>query len=95
MRPGPRRGVHQGEHVLAGQVRADLVGLYIDLPAAEFAKRLVALGVPDAFADGRLEATTSDLAGLIGRPARTFDEFLAAEADAVRQVWSTEVHTFE
>ncbi|WP_330275798.1 hypothetical protein OG205_09075 [Lentzea sp. NBC_00516] len=65
---------------------------YVDLPVDEFAKRLVALGVPEAFAGdvaslfadvagGRLEATTPDLAGLIGR--------------AVRQVWSTEVHTFE
>ncbi|MFJ5991504.1 NAD(P)H-binding protein [Lentzea sp. NPDC092896] len=79
---------------------------YVDLPAVEFAKRLVALGVPEAFAGdvatlfadvagGRLEGTTPDLAGLIGRPARTFDEFLAAEADAVRQVWADEVHTFE
>lgn len=78
---------------------------YVDLPASEFTKRLVALGVPESFAGdvatlfadvagGRLEATTPDLAGLIGRPARTFDEFLAREADAVRRVWSDEVHTF-
>jgi uncharacterized protein YbjT (DUF2867 family) len=72
---------------------------YVDLPASEFARRLAAAGLPRGFADdvatlfaqvagGRLAATTPDLPALIGRPARTFDEFLAAEGDAVRRVWS-------
>jgi hypothetical protein len=57
--------------------------------------------VPEEFA-GEVAALFADVAGgddagpgRVDRQADTFDEFLASEEDAVRRVWSTEVHTFE
>jgi len=75
---------------------------YVDLPAAEFARRLGALGLPAAFAEdvavlfenvasGTLEATTADVADLTGRPARAFDDFLRDNADTVRESWQAQV----
>jgi uncharacterized protein YbjT (DUF2867 family) len=75
---------------------------YVDLPAAEFARRLGALGLPPAFAEdvavlfenvasGTLEATTTDVANLTGRPARTFDDFLRDNAETVRRSWQAQV----
>jgi uncharacterized protein YbjT (DUF2867 family) len=72
---------------------------YVDLPAQAFADRLTALGLPAAFADdvaalfatvasGRLAPTTTAVPDLTGRPARTFDEYLRDNADAVRAAWS-------
>ncbi|GAB3447228.1 NmrA family NAD(P)-binding protein [Actinophytocola sediminis] len=72
---------------------------YVDLPAGAFATRLAALGLPADFADdvatlfaqasdGRLAATTTAVADLTGRPARTFDEFLRDNAETVRASWS-------
>ncbi|WP_027929065.1 SDR family oxidoreductase [Amycolatopsis thermoflava] len=61
---------------------------YVDLPPRQFADRLIAQGVPAGFAAdvaalyaevaaGALAATTTTVADFTGRPARTFDEFLA------------------
>ncbi|MFL6121975.1 NAD(P)H-binding protein [Actinophytocola sp.] len=73
---------------------------YVDLPAAAFATRLTALGLPDDFAEdvaalfaevaeGRLAPTTTAVADLTGHPARTFDEFLRDDAEVIRRSWST------
>lgn len=72
---------------------------YVDLPAHVFADRLVSAGLPEAFAmdvaalftevaDGKLAATTTAVADLTGRPARTFDDFLRDEAETVRASWA-------
>jgi NAD(P)H dehydrogenase (quinone) len=72
---------------------------YVDLPAQAFATRLTALGLPAAFAEdvaalfaevatGRLAPTTTAVADLTGRPARTFDEFLRDNAETIRASWS-------
>lgn len=68
---------------------------YVDLPAAEFAARLKAQGLPAQFADdvaalyeevatGVLAATTTGVRDLTGRDPRTFDEFLASNHAALR-----------
>ncbi|WP_036501249.1 SDR family oxidoreductase [Nocardia aobensis] len=68
---------------------------YVDLPVREFAQRLIAQGLPAAFADdvahlyrevaaGTLSETTSAVADLTGRPATTFAEFLDREREALR-----------
>jgi uncharacterized protein YbjT (DUF2867 family) len=60
---------------------------YVDLPADEFATRLVAQGLPSAFAAdvaglfaevarGTQAGTTGDVERLTGRPPRSFAEFL-------------------
>jgi NAD(P)H dehydrogenase (quinone) len=72
---------------------------YIDLPAQAFATRLIALGLPNDFADdvatlfaevadGRLAPTTTSVTDLTGRPARTFDDFLRDNAEVIRRSWS-------
>ena len=72
---------------------------YVDLPAAAFATRLTALGLPVGFAedvatlfaqvaDGRLAPTTSAVADLTGRPPRGFDDFLRDNAETIRRSWS-------
>jgi uncharacterized protein YbjT (DUF2867 family) len=68
---------------------------YIDLPAGEFVARLVAQGLPESFAadvaalfaevaSGTLSATTRTVRELTGRAPRSFDEFLADNANAIR-----------
>ncbi|HET9657529.1 MAG TPA: SDR family oxidoreductase [Kineosporiaceae bacterium] len=62
---------------------------YTDLPAQEYVKALVGAGVPEVFAGvladsdagivrGELATTSTDLRELIGRPATTLDEAVAA-----------------
>jgi uncharacterized protein YbjT (DUF2867 family) len=72
---------------------------YVDLPAQAFADRLASAGLPEAFAqdvaelftevaEGKLAATTTAVADLIGRPPRAFEEFLHDEAVPVRAAWA-------
>lgn len=71
---------------------------YVDLPAAAFATRLAALGLPDGFAEdvaalfaevagGSLASTTTSVTDLTGRPARSFDDFLRDNAEVIRRSW--------
>jgi uncharacterized protein YbjT (DUF2867 family) len=72
---------------------------YVDLPASAFATRLTALGLPGDFAedvailfaevaDGSLASTTTAVADLTGRPARSFDDFLRDNTEVIRRSWS-------
>lgn len=71
---------------------------YVDLPAADFATRLTALGLPAGFAadvaalfadvaGGRLAPVTTAVRDLTGREARTFDDFLRDNAETIRASW--------
>ncbi|MFJ1460364.1 NAD(P)H-binding protein [Nocardia sp. N2S4-5] len=75
---------------------------YIDLPPGEFADKLVAQGIPAAFAadvaalyaevaGGSLAETTSAVRDLTGRPATTFAEFLTRERDLLPQ-WPPQLY---
>jgi uncharacterized protein YbjT (DUF2867 family) len=72
---------------------------YLDLPPEELAGMITAQGAPPRFADdvatlfaevagGTLAATTNTVTDLTGRPARTFDEFLADHRDTIRRSWA-------
>ncbi|GAA2991948.1 SDR family oxidoreductase [Actinokineospora diospyrosa] len=71
---------------------------YLDLPPAEFADRLTAAGLPLQFATdvatlfaevatGRLAPVTTDVVDLTSRSPNTFDNFLRANAAAIRDAW--------
>jgi NAD(P)H dehydrogenase (quinone) len=95
---GPRALTHAE---IAAQLSAvaDREIRYVDLPSAAFATRLTALGLPGDFADdvatlfaevadGSLTPTTTSVADLTGRPARTFEDFLRDNAEVIRRSWS-------
>lgn len=76
---------------------------YVDLPPEELATTLKSQGLPRSFADdvaallkdvanGSLAATTSTVEDLTGRPARTFDDFLAANHQALQALLPSTPH---
>jgi NAD(P)H dehydrogenase (quinone) len=89
--PEPRTGADTAEKLSAALKRPVTP---ITLTPSELAAMLLARGLPPTFAgdvaalarevaDGSLAATSTAVHDLTGRPARTFDQFLAANSQAL------------